>query len=69
MNGAQTIASFIASVIAIITAMIFSVRYLARRFDTWTNNVVENTSAVRDLSQRVTKLEGTIKNGTASNTS
>lgn len=62
MNFAATLVSFLASTIAIITAIGFAARYIARRFDKWIERVVENTGAIRSLSARVSKLEGTIRN-------
>lgn len=51
-----------ASVIAILTAGVFLVRFLVRRFDKWAESVVENTGAMRELSERVSKLEMRFRN-------
>jgi hypothetical protein len=48
----------VASVVAIIGALVITARYLAKRFDNWASAVVENSKAMRDLSTRVARLEG-----------
>jgi len=60
MNTAEAIAGFIASVCAVVGTMIFSARWLAHRFDRWTESVIDNSRAIRGLTTRVDNLEKTI---------
>lgn len=62
MTFVEGVVGLIASVIAIIGALILVARYLARRFDKWTEAVIENSTVMRNLAARVTRLEGAIKN-------
>ena len=60
LTTVQGIVGMVASVIAILGGLTISVRYLGRKFDKWADAVVENSSAVRGLTDRVTRLEGAV---------
>ncbi len=62
MTSLEGIIGMIASVCAIIGAMIFIARYVVRCFDRWIAAVVENSSVIRGLSARITTLEKAINN-------
>lgn len=57
----EGISGLVASIIAIIGAFIIGVRYLGRKFDKWANAVIENSTAIRHLTDRVFTLEGSVK--------
>ena len=61
MTLAEGIIGLLASVITILTGLAFAVRYISKRFDTWAEAVVENSKAMRSLTERVAKLEGAIE--------
>lgn len=61
MSMVEGIVGMIASVCAIIGALVFTMHYMAKRFDRWIDAVVENSNAVKDLTVRVVRLEGTIE--------
>lgn len=70
MTGLEAIVGLIASVLAIIGTMIFVARYIAKRFDTWTEATIENSavmrtvsSAVQSLTSRVIRLENSFNQG------
>lgn len=63
MTLIEGIAGLIASVIAIVTAVVLAARYLGRKFERWINETVTNTKAMQTLTLRVFKLEQTIKKG------
>lgn len=64
MTEVEGIIGLIASVCAIIGALVLCSRYLARRFDKWADALIENSKAVKDLTVRVVRLEGAInRNG------
>lgn len=60
MTELEGVIGLIASVCAIIGALVIVARYMVRRFDRWADALIENSRAMRDLSQRVTLLEGAI---------
>ena len=60
MTALEGIIGLIASVIAIIGAIFIAVRYLGRKLDKWANTIIENSTAMRDLTHRVSTLEGAI---------
>lgn len=59
----QIVVSIGASLTATLGGLIFAARYLGRKFDNWVEVVIDNSKAIRSLSSRVGKLEGTIKDG------
>lgn len=59
-TAVEGIIGLIASVCAIIGAIVVMARWLGRKFDRWSDAVIENSSAVKDLTLRVTFLEGAI---------
>lgn len=66
MSLVEGIVGLIASVIAIIGAIILVGRWLAKKFDRWMNEMVANTRAMQTLTLRVLKLELAIKKGNGS---
>lgn len=57
MSGAEAIIGLIASVFAILAGLTVAARYLAKKFDVWTESVIDNSRAIRQLSGRVMILE------------
>lgn len=58
VSTAEGLIGLIASVFAILGGMVIMARYIAKRFDKWANAVIENSEALRGLSERVATLEG-----------
>lgn len=61
MTFIEGIVGLVASVIAIVTALVLAVRYLGKKFDKWVETQVQNTRAVQLLTVRVVRLERTLK--------
>jgi hypothetical protein len=61
MSTAAAIVGLAAAVCTVIGAMIISVRWLGKKLDAWIETNVENSRAVRGLTERITRLEGTLK--------
>ena len=57
----EGVCGLVASIIAIIGAFVIGVRYLGRKFDKWANALIENSDALRHLTDRVFTLEGSVK--------
>jgi len=51
-------------VVSTLTGVFFIARYLGRRFDRWANAVVDNSDAMRSLTERVRTLESVATNAT-----
>ena len=60
LTTVQGIVGMVASVIAILGGLTIAVRYLGKKFDKWADAVIENSGAVRSLTDRVTRLEGAV---------
>lgn len=58
MTVTEGITGFIASVLAILTAMIFMARYLDRRFHKWAESVISDSETIRNLTNRLATVEG-----------
>lgn len=61
MTVVEGVVGLIASSIAIITALFIAVRYLGRKFDKWAEAVIENSTVIIKLTDRVSTLEGSVK--------
>lgn len=61
MTFIEGIAGLIASVFAILAGMAIMVRYMAKRFDRWAEALVDNSVAMRSLTNRVFRLERALK--------
>ena len=57
MTSVEGIIGLIASVFAILAGLTVACRYMAKRFDRWTEAVIENSDAIRGLIDRVATLE------------
>jgi hypothetical protein len=66
INLLATIFGLLASIVAVLGGIWVAARYIAKRFDKWAARMVENTSAMVNLTKRVDVLERTIKNGSQS---
>jgi Flp pilus assembly pilin Flp len=62
MSTIEAVVSMCASAVAIIGGIMFLTRWLDRRFSRWTNAVIDNSAAMRNLALRVQRLESTIHN-------
>jgi hypothetical protein len=62
MTLAEGIIGMVASVSTILIGVGILIRYIGKRFDKWAEAVIENSKAIRNLTNRVVALEGTIKN-------
>lgn len=60
MTVTEGITGFIASVIAILTAMVFLAKYLDRRFHKWAESVISDSETIRNLTNRLATVEGAL---------
>jgi hypothetical protein len=61
MTLLEAILGMTASVFAIVGGLYMMLRWLDKRFDKWTEAIVENSQAMRNLGLRVTRLERAFK--------
>lgn len=61
MSLIEGVVGLIASVFAVLGGMIITARFMARRFDRWVTALVDNSDAMRTLTNRVMRLEWALK--------
>lgn len=60
MTLLESIVSLIASVFAILTGLFLFGRYIGKKLDNWSENLIENSKVIKDLTGRVILLEKAI---------
>lgn len=61
MTAIEGIIGLAASLCAIIGTVILCARWLGRKFEHWTETMIDNSQAMRNLTFRVSKLEEAIR--------
>lgn len=61
MTVTEGIVGLIASVIAIVGALVVAVKYLDHRFHKWANDVISDSDTIRALTNRVATVEGALR--------
>lgn len=60
MTLLESIVSLIASVFAILGGLIWFARYIGKKLDNWSENLIENSHVIKELTSRVIRLEEAI---------